>query len=692
MKTWILETCFMALVALTAVFTYAASSASGRRRRLRAAGGAGGMGPAEGNRARDLVTRVLAIGCSVQGLYYIAWRYGWSLNTHALWFAVPLVAAETYALIDSILFAIMMWKPAYRTAPPPLDDATVDVFITTYNEPVDLVRTTAEAAARIDWPRLRVHVLDDGARPAMETAAREAGWGYISRGAEWAGKPRHAKAGNVNNALLQTTGDFILILDADQIPSPRFVKRTIGYFRDPKLAFVQTPQHFYNVPPGDPFASDAPLFYGPILRGKDGWNAAFFCGSNALLRREALLQLGLTEYAREMHARLGGSLDALQKRVATLSRRHAGAREPLRELGRRVAQARRSIGEGAPLERVGRTVQEAVRAAQQAMARADARDIAESLDALAAAGDAAAADARRHIMDTMLADLAPIQAPDAETLGVSQRTMDDLSLTRPEEAIPVLSLATISITEDMATAMRLHAAGWRSVYHSEILAHGLAPEDLGSALGQRLRWAQGTLQVLLRENPLFKKGLSAGQRLQYSTTIYSYFSGFASLVFLLSPVAFGFTGIGPVAAWDSEFFWRFIPFFLLNQAMYRFVAWGTHVHRGEQYSLALFPVWIRAVVGVFAGLRLSFVVTPKERQSGTYLRLVIPQIAVAVLTIAALAYCVFSYASGNYRSLIGLAVNLFWSVFNIGALSAIIRAAVYRPPAGWKPAPPTFVD
>ena len=73
-----------------------------------------------------------------------------------------------------------------------------------------------------------------------------------------------------------------------------------------------------------------------------------------------------------------------------------------------------------------------------------------------------------------------------------------------------MPMATISVTEDMATAMRLHGLGWRSVYHHEILARGLAPEDLGTMLQQRLRWAQGTLQVLLRENPLMQRGLSVG--------------------------------------------------------------------------------------------------------------------------------------------------------------------------------------
>jgi cellulose synthase (UDP-forming) len=100
---------------------------------------------------------------------------------------------------------------------------------------------------------------------------------------------------------------------------------------------------------------------------------------------------------------------------------------------------------------------------------------------------------------------------------------------RGDEAQPVIPMATISVTEDMATAMRLHANGWRTAYQHEVLAHGLAPDDLGAMLQQRLRWSQGTLQVLLRENPLVQRGLSVGQRLMYFAMMWSYLSGFAAV-------------------------------------------------------------------------------------------------------------------------------------------------------------------
>jgi cellulose synthase (UDP-forming) len=463
-------------------------------------------------RLRRATFRLLAVVNVSLGAVYLYWRYTASLNMAALWFAIPLVAAETYAFVTTLLFVFMMWRPVRRVAPPPLEGVTVDVFVTTYNEPAELLRLTLEAALRIDWPGLKVYLLDDGARPEMRSLCAQLRCGYLTRGEEWQGKPRHAKAGNVNNALMDTDGEFILILDADQIPDPRFVRSTIGYFRDPKLAFVQTPQHFYNMLPGDPFGSDAPLFYGPIMQGKDGWNAAFFCGSNAILRREALLQLGLTEYVRDMEKRFVHGLRSLRHDV--LLRSHPTQDRPAVQLLRSsLAEANQALRAGVPLERVSDIVKQGVAAAQDLSSRQDILRIADTLKDLAEAGDTNAAETRRHLLGN-LETLPEEVKRDPASLGVGEAAMGDLDLTRAREALPVLPLATISVTEDMATAMRLHALGWKSAFHPDVLAYGLAPEDLRTALNQRLRWAQGTIQVLLRENPLFKRGLSLPQRIQ----------------------------------------------------------------------------------------------------------------------------------------------------------------------------------
>ncbi len=638
---------------------------------------------------RVTVFRVMAAVTLFLGFNYIIWRYMFSLNWKALWFAIPLLAAETYSFINTVLFVFMLWKPASRPYPPPLEEASVDVFITTYNEPVDIVRLTAKAALAIEWSRLKVYVLDDGARREMRDMAAGMGCGYITRGEEWSGKPLHAKAGNINNALMRTDSEFILVLDADQIPDPRIIRRIIGYFREPKVAFVQTPQHFYNLPPGDPFGSDASLFYGPIMQGKDGWNAAFFCGSNAVLRREALLQIGLTDYVREMDTRFHKSLKSLEH---TVTSKYVSASNCISATVLRTAleAAHGALHEGKPLEKVSDIIKEGIELARENASRCDMVEIADTLRHLAEGGDTRAGEARRHILDN-LAELARRAKSDIRSLGLSKEVVDSLDLTRPGEAQPILPMATISITEDMATAMRLHALGWHSIFHPEILAYGLAPEDLRSVLGQRLRWAQGTIQVMLRENPLFKKGLNLAQRVQYFTTMYSYFSGFSSLVFLLSPVLFLLTGISPVSAWSLEFFLRIIPFLVINKLMLLYVARGLNIRRSEQYQLSLFPLWIRALLSVVLGKKISFVVTPKEHQSGHSLPLVWPQIAVSVSTVIAMLFGIYSLARGLSGQLLGILMNVFWGGYNIAMLWSIVRAAIYRLPKDWKVRPPAFL-
>ena len=116
-------------------------------------------------------TRLVVVLTVITGVNYIAWRWAASLNWDAWWIALPLVIAETYSLIDVMLFGMTVWKLKIRKgAPPPPSDATVDVFITTYNEDLDMVMTTALAAQQIRHPH-RTWILDDGARPELKALA-----------------------------------------------------------------------------------------------------------------------------------------------------------------------------------------------------------------------------------------------------------------------------------------------------------------------------------------------------------------------------------------------------------------------------------------------------------------------------------------------------------------------------------------
>jgi cellulose synthase (UDP-forming) len=608
------------------------------------------------------LTRILIAANLVLGFYYLSWRYLASINWAAWPIALALLAAETYSYLDAWLFGLTMWQWRQRPAPPPpIPGATVDVFITCYNEPVELVRETAIAARAIRWPH-QTYILDDGSSPAMRAMAEAEGIGYIVRSTDWKGKDRHAKAGNLNNALFQTKGEFLLILDADQLAAPEILDRTLGYFRDPKVAFVQTPQPFYNVPDGDPFGSHAPLFYGPIQQGKDGWNAAFFCGSNAVLRREALMYIGITNYVRELERRVRralGTADYMLKRAERQGRDWrsaigdwaAGAHlqspisKSLGELHAIVRQARRDLRAGVPIQEVTWAFQRRVRDNSRLLVRDDLLQIQAELSEIPGldATDLTASLAQVLDDDATLGALAGRDASPLAAIETVRGLLLAVDVDRQDEAQPVMPMSTVSVTEDMATAMRLHGAGWRSVYHHEPLARGLAPEDLRTALQQRLRWAQGTIQVMLRENPLLVPGLSLGQRLMYFATMWSYLSGFFSVIYLVAPLLYLIFGVLPVRALSADFFWHLVPYLVLNQLLFAVIGWRLPTWRGQQYSLALFPLWIKAVTtavgNVFFGHKLGFVVTPKTRQGVVpfweQLRLVRPQVTAMVLLMAA---------------------------------------------------------
>ncbi|NEN78309.1 glycosyltransferase [Nocardioides zeae] len=657
---------------------------------------------------RLLLLRCVVVLTALLGINYITWRWIFSVHWSAWWIAVPLILAETYSMIDSLLFGMTMWRLKERGDPPAPDpDATVDVFITTYNEPTELVRDTAVAAVAIRHPH-RTWILDDGNRPEMQALAEELGIGWITRSPEWTGMPRHAKAGNLNNALLATDGEFLLILDADQVPAPEILDRTLGYFTDDDVALVQTPQYFVNVPESDPLGSQAPLFYGPIQQGKDGWNAAFFCGSNAVIRREALIQVGIARY---VHDTTLGVTRALRsaRTVLTAARKELGPDDKavataLDEVLYDVGRAQREIDRGGALLDVTYRFQARVAEIRRRLVAADLELVAADLEVIAelealGESDETLATVSLESLDRVTArDLSPLGAIEAVEALVRAIDVD-----RSGEAIPVMPMATISVTEDMATCMRIHGLGWRTLYHDEVLAHGLAPEDLESMLTQRLRWAQGTAQVMFRENPLTQRGLSWPQRLMYFATMWSYLSGFAALVYIAAPVIYLTIGVLPVQALSSDFFWRLVPFLVLNQLLFFVAAAGRPTWRGQQYSLALFPVWITSVTSafgnVFLGRSLDFSVTPKVAKESTVRRwdLVRPQLVAMGLLALAAVVGVVRLAVGQ-ASWLGTSLNMVWVVFDLVIFSVIIQAVRYRgfaastsPPAG-SPAPPSPPD
>ncbi|MGQ0616449.1 MAG: glycosyltransferase family 2 protein [Acidimicrobiia bacterium] len=204
-----------------------------------------------------------------------------------------LVVAELFNVAQAVGF---WWtcRGRRRRTHRPLEElagpVAVDVFIPVYGEPVDVVGPTLEAATRMRGADVRVALLDDGGSPEMEALARRHGARYLRRSVH-----QGAKAGNINHALGRTDAPFVAVFDCDHVPSPAFLERTLGHFADRRVALVQTPQYYANA--GEhPVASAAwaqqSLFFGPIARGKDARGAMFCCGTNMVLRRRALEEVG----------------------------------------------------------------------------------------------------------------------------------------------------------------------------------------------------------------------------------------------------------------------------------------------------------------------------------------------------------------------------------------------------------------
>jgi len=264
--------------------------------------------------------------CIFIALRYFFWRTFYTIPTldtpFSFIFGMQVYLAEVYAFLVFLLGVFVNIAPMSRplkSLPPPdadIDLPTVDILIPSYNESGEILEMTVRAALNMDYPeeKRRVYLLDDGGTEekchhpdpqiAEEAQARRSHLSELCRrlGCHYMTRTHntHAKAGNLNAAFAVTDGDLIVVFDADHVPTTDFLARTIPHFlEDPKLFLVQTPHFFMS---GDPvernlqtfstMPSENEMFYAVIQKGLDRWNAAFFCGSAAVLKRTALEQAG----------------------------------------------------------------------------------------------------------------------------------------------------------------------------------------------------------------------------------------------------------------------------------------------------------------------------------------------------------------------------------------------------------------
>jgi cellulose synthase (UDP-forming) len=475
---------------------------------------------------------VMALICCGLAVWYLSWLLGGAHVGNPTLFGL-LIAAESFNLIQAVGFWWTCSHQRMRPGRAPTGNEAVDVMIPVYDEPIDIVEPTVAAASAMYGADVRVWLLDDGKSPEMKELAARYRVGYITR-SENVG----AKAGNLNNALAQTSAPFVAVLDCDHVPRPAFLERTVGHLEQLGVAFVQTPQYYANGESG-PVASAAAaqqnLFFGPIARGKDGLDAIFCCGTNVVFRRTALEEVG----------------------------------------------------------------------------------------------------------------------------GFSED----------------------SVTEDFELSVRLHEAGWRSVYVSEVLACGLGPEDMASYVSQQQRWARGCLGAI----PLvLRSKLAWRARVQYLLSATYFLTGLTLLIYMSLPVIRIVTGAQPLAAATADqFLLHFAPYYCGALATVALAGYGTYTY--EAFALAAGSFWIHVQAAVNSLLRrpARFVVTPKHGTVARQPRAVAPAlVAIAVLIGAAVYGLSQSHGAATLNNV------AFASLHASVLLTAAIPALRLRPSAPLLPDPP----
>lgn len=225
--------------------------------------------------------QAIALAAVILNLTYIVWL-GFSLEHTAGWIVF---FCDGLFVSLAILKTINHWTQRHVGDAVQTEDPRLDVFLPVLDEPIDLFSTTVQAASRIEYRNKRMYILDDLGRADVAAIAKAYGATYLSR----PDKGKNQKAGNLNFGFQHSTGEFILVIDADHITQPNIANTLLGHFMQPNVALVATRQAF-DVPPND-FNHD-PLYYESVLPGKNADNAATSCGSGVIYRRSALEQIG----------------------------------------------------------------------------------------------------------------------------------------------------------------------------------------------------------------------------------------------------------------------------------------------------------------------------------------------------------------------------------------------------------------
>jgi cellulose synthase (UDP-forming) len=405
------------------------------------------------------------------------------------------------------------------------------IFITVCGEPADIIEETVVAALAIDYPHFSVYILNDG------KVANRSNWREAEAIAEKFGitcitreEPGGAKAGNINHALTRTTEPYIVVFDADHVPKKNFLEATMGYFVDERVAFVQSPQYYKNAGRNQVTGGSweqQTLFFGPLLKGKNTINSAFMCGTNMVIRRVALDEVG----------------------------------------------------------------------------------------------------------------------------GMSEQ----------------------SIAEDFLTSLLVHSKKWKSVYVDSVLAEGLAPEDFLSYYKQQFRWARGSLELLFSYNPLFLRGLTWAQRIQYLGSASYYLSGIIIFINALLPLIYFFFAMKPLTINTMTLALIFLPYIFIILYTLQQTSNFTYTFRALSFSFGSASIYLKAFWHTLIRKKNSFVVTSKTRLGGTHGQLVAPHLIYIGLVVIGVGWGVLR--EGWSASMLS---NIAWTFIYIAAFIPFIMAAFER--------------
>ncbi|MCW3070367.1 MAG: putative glycosyl transferase [Bacteroidetes bacterium] len=584
--------------------------------------------PVKDNPYRTLVFQVAGVLTVITGFVYISWRWAYSLNYDALWFSLTLVIAETISFISIFFYIFDMWKskdaeksaaPHYLSEIEKLEGdwdrpLKVDVFIATINEELELLRYTVKDTKALQYPYDDVEINI-----------------YILDDGRRDG--RDPAKENVKK-MCEEEGIHYLTRENNFGFKAGNLKNGLAHSSGDLFVILDADTR--------PFPGFLENTLGYFRKQKVAWVQTcqwFYDTTEAVPLSNYIIQAtGITS-------------DKLKRAISYLTFNLKTGEDIYGSDPRQfyqVIQRKRNnhnasfcCGAGSVHRReavMGAAVESFAGVLKRKMARAvESKRISDPISS----------KAERKIMF------------------------------RNTKVAPFMFHAS----EDLYTSMVLHShenQKWESVMHPYVESKLLSPQDIDSFVKQRSRYAEGSIDIAIHDNPLFKKGLTWRQRICYFNSVWSYFSCIWTMIFLFSPILFFFTHIMPVSCRTVDFFIFFLPFFIMIKITEIAGSWGVSQKRGKQYHICLFWLNFLALIRVISGKKIKFNVTPKSKQKAHPFRYAWPHITIISLTLIGLLVNIIPAAAGKPDFVLATVVNGLWALQNCYILAVFVRAAYWN--------------